>query len=271
MIIDVKQIHTEGKNEFEIYFNGVKIYYAKLPFLQINGAFNLDNLQKITIYDTTNNIKYSSNYRYIDNQIEEIIPLKYLVTGSQKFYQLSFFNKESEINIYFEITGIWNNYYIIKCNSKIYKCYEIHDGRFNHICIYDEDNQVGELLKPNVIIEGKDEYRIYLLDNYKFLADAISFFALYLDRTKYNSSYLLNKSKVIKKQWSYSKTNKFYDKNWIQSNFDANTYFESIEKSAKEVKNEVKDQFKLIAKLWIIAIPICIIIVLILIFILSVF
>ena len=92
---------------------------------------------------------------------------------------------------------VWNGYYVIKYKDAIYKCFSIEDGYLRHICIYKDEIQIAELLKPNVVIDGKDEYRIYLMDKYNFLSDKyskhdsvpVSLFALYLDRTEYNSSY----------------------------------------------------------------------------------
>lgn len=85
---------------------------------------------------------------------------------------------------------VWNGYYVIKYKDVIYKCFSIEDGYIKHICIYKDEFQIAELLKPNVVIDGKDEYRIYLRDEYNYLSDSLSLFALYLNRTEYNSSYL---------------------------------------------------------------------------------
>ena len=79
---------------------------------------------------------------------------------------------------------VWNGYYVIKYKDVIYKCFSIEDGYIRHICIYKDEFQIAELLKPNVVIDGK------VMDEYNYLSDSLSLFALYLDRTEYNSSYL---------------------------------------------------------------------------------
>ena len=103
MIIDVNQTTADMKNDFEILHNGVRKYSATLPFINVSGAFNLDNLKKIKVFDIENNLKFISEYNYIENQIEEIIPLKYLATKSQKFFKIKFINNTdgSEIYIFF--------------------------------------------------------------------------------------------------------------------------------------------------------------------------
>lgn len=246
MIIDVKQTISEKKNKFEILYDNKKIYNAELPFITILGSLNLEKLREIKVYDTNNNLKYKTSYNYVDNQLEELIPLKYLVAESQKFHQLKFINLNSndEISIFFEMKEIWNGYNVIKYKNIVYKCYSVEDGYIRHVCIYKDDNQVAELLKPNILIEGKDEYRIYLKEEYSFLKDAISMLALYLDRTEYNSSYLKNDSKQISKKFSYSKVNKYYNPNWVKSNFNSDDYFNEINQESDKIKKEVMKRFK---------------------------
>ena len=67
------------------------------------------------------------------------------------------------------MNGVWNGCIIVKYKDMIYKCYSVEDGYIRHICIYNDDTQIGELLKPNVVVDGKDEYRIYLKDEYSYL------------------------------------------------------------------------------------------------------
>ena len=246
MIIDVKQTLSEKKNEFEIFFDNKSVYNATLPFINISGSLNLEKLREIKVYDKSNNLKYKTDYNYIDNQLEEFIPLKYLITKSQKFYQLKFINQndsEDDISIFFETNEVWNGCYVIKYKDVIYKCYSIEDGYIRHICIYKDEIQVAELLKPNVIIDGKDEYKIYLMDEYNYLSDSLSLLALYLDRTEYNSSYLKNNGKQIEKSFSYSKVNKYYNPNWVKNNFNAEDYFNKINQEAEEIKNEIMKRF----------------------------
>ena len=87
MKIEIKQIDNEGKNEFEIKYNDNLKYKAKLPFISIKEPLNLDKIRQIKIVDLNDNEIYTTDYKYIENLKEEFIPLKYLITGSQKFNQ----------------------------------------------------------------------------------------------------------------------------------------------------------------------------------------
>lgn len=244
MVIDVKQTVSEKKNEFEIFYDDELIYKAKLPFINITGSLSFEKLREIKVFDLNNNLKYKTEYNYIKNRIEEFIPLKYLFTSSQRFNQFVFSNDGTEFEIFVEQTELFLSSIIVKVKNEIYNCYGTSDGYINHLSIYYNGKQIGELLKPNVIIDGKDTYRIYLKDDYNRLADMFSMLALYLDRLAYNSSYIIYKGQEISYKKTYSKANKYYDKNWVINNFNSKEYLDNINKQALEIKQKVKYNLK---------------------------
>ena len=244
MKIDVVQTISEGSNQFEVLYNDQLKYRAILPFVTINEPLNLEKIRSMKVNNLEGNTVYQTNYDYIENLKEEIIPLKYLVTKNQKFNQIVFHSEEKDIKIYYEENEIWFNRYIIEQEGKRYFVYSIMDGIIRHFPIYDGETQIGEALKSNVKIDGKDEYRIYLKDNSSTLADAVSCLMLFLDRSEYSSSYIVNKSKTVSYSYSYNKTNKYYNKNWVATNFD-NSYMEKVQQQANVVKQDVKKQFSI--------------------------
>lgn len=247
MIIDINQVNAEKKNEFEILYNGQKIYHAVTPFLVINGAFDLDKLRRIQVYDHTAALRYHTSYNYIANQLEELIPMKYLVTKSQKFNQFSVVDSRTgceAFSIFFEATEIAMSSYVVKSQGRLLHCYRISDGYAVRFPIYDRDVQIGEMIKPQVIIDGKDTYRVFLKDEYASFADSLMMLALYLDRLAFNSSYLVNKSVKVTYSVSYSKANRYYDRNWVHQNFDASGYFRWIDQCVSASKQRIKGQSK---------------------------
>ena len=100
MKIDVLQVESKEKNEFEIKYNDTLQYKAKLPFISINEPLNLEKLRSIKILDVNGNEIYTTDYKYIENFKEEFIPMKFLITGSQKFNQLLFTSDKNIIKIY---------------------------------------------------------------------------------------------------------------------------------------------------------------------------
>ena len=185
MKIEVIQTESEKKNEFEIKYNDKVEYKAKLPFISINEPLNLEKLRTISIYNLNDEKVYTTDYKYLENVKEQFIPFKFLVTGSQKFNQLLFKSEINTFKIYYEENDIWKNRYVIEVNDKRYYCYSVEDGYIRHMPIYDEEKQIGEILKSNVITDAKDEYCCYLKDEYKSIADGIVALLLYLDRNAY--------------------------------------------------------------------------------------
>lgn len=249
MKILVKQINNEGKNEFEIKYNDILKYKAKLPFVSINEPLNLEKIRQIKIVDVNDNEIFTTDYKYLENLKEEFVPLKYLITGSQKFNQLLFISNNKTIKIYYESKELFNSRYVIEVDDKKYFCYSIEDGYIRHFPIYDGEIQIGEVLKSNVVIDAKDEYYCYLKDEYEKLSDGIVALLLYLDRSEYNSSYLVNKSYCLYKKYSYDKTNKFYDKDWVKNNFD-DEFYKKVDTEVKLVKQKLKNPIKTWKEQW---------------------
>lgn len=249
MKIEVFQTYNEGKNEFEVKFDNNLKYYAKLPFISINDPLNLEKIRKIKIYDLNNKEIYITDYKYLDNKLEELIPFKFLVTGSQKFNQLLFCSDKNVIKIYYECNDILDNRYVIELNEKKYFCFSVEDGYIRHMPIYDDEVQIGEILKSNVVIDEKDEYVCYLKKGYESLADAVVALMLYLDRSRYSSSYLINKSYKFTKSYSFNKNNKYYDNEWVKNNFGDEFYLK-VDKDLKLVKEKLKHPVMTFKEQW---------------------
>ena len=247
--LEVIQVESEKKNSFEIKYNDTLKYKAKLPFISFNDPLNLEKLRMIKIYDLDGNVIYTTDYNYIENLKEEIIPMKFLVTGSQKFNQLVFTADTNIIKIYYEEKEIWNNRYVIELNEKQYYCYSIEDGYIRHFPIYDGDKQIGEILKSNVIIDFKDNYCCYIKDGYESISDGVVALLLYFDRSEYSSSYLINKSYNLTKRYSYNKTNKYYDKEWVKNNF-GDEFYKKVDEDVNLVKEKIKHPLKSYKELW---------------------
>lgn len=251
MKIEVLQIQSEGKNEFEIKYDDQLKYMAKLPFVSIHDPLDLEKIRNIVISDINGNQIYTTDYEYLENFKEQLIPGKFLLTGSQKFNQLIFTSNDKIIKIYYEKTGIWQDRYVININEKQYFCYSIEDGSARHFPIYEENVQIGEALKFNTVNNAKDKYYCYLKDGYEQLSDAIAALLLYLDRSVYSSSYLTNTSYNTTKKYSYNMTNKFYDRQWLKNNFGDE--YEHIIQDSKEQAGSMSSTEKKVIKFALIA------------------
>lgn len=249
MKIVVKQINCEGKNQFDIHYDDVLKYKARLPFVSINEPFDLEKLRKIKVYDLNDNEIYSTTYKYIENFKEEFILLKYLFTGSQKFNQVLFTSDNNVIKVYYESLGLMDNRYVIDINDKQYFCYSVEDGHIRHFPIYDNDIQIGEILKSNIVNDSLDEYYAYIKDEYSSISDGVMNLLLFLDRSEYSSSYLVNKSVSIESGYTFSKNNKNYDKNWVKDNF-GDEFYKMVDEQVKFAKEKMKHPIKTSKEQW---------------------
>lgn len=249
MKINLVQTIVDEKNQFEIMYDNILKYRAKLPFVSINEPLGLEKIRQIKVVDLNDKDVYTTKYNYIENLGEEFIPFKYLATGSQKFNQLSFVSNENDIKIYLEQKDIFDTRYVIDTGDKKYFVYSIEDGYIRHFPIYDGDTQIGEALKSNVIIDEKDEYLCYLKDGYESLADGVSALLLYLDRNEYSSSYIAVRSYRLEKKHSYSKNNKFYDKEWVKNNF-GDEFYKKVDKDVEYAKVKFKNLKQTFKEQW---------------------
>ena len=242
MKIELLQVRNIGEVKFEIKHNNTLKYLAKLPYISIEEPFNLEKLRKIEIYDLNNNLVYKTDYKYLDNLKEEIFPFKYLITGSQKFNQLLFTSSEKEFKIYHETNELFKSRYVIEIDNKRYFCYSKEEGYIRHFPLYDGELQIGEALKCNAVINNNEEYCCYLKEGYENLSDGITALLLYLDRNEYNSSYNNMYAKVTK-SYSFSKNDKYYDKDWVKNNF-GDEFYQKAEKDIAYVKEQIKHPIK---------------------------
>lgn len=84
MFVNIKQVKSNLKNEFEIHIkgeDGKMMYIASSPWLQMNLPFNLENLRKLYFRDINGSIIYSSKYEYLENTLGE-----YTYSKNNKYY-----------------------------------------------------------------------------------------------------------------------------------------------------------------------------------------
>ena len=84
-------------------------------------------------------------------------------------------------------------------------------------------------------------------DEYKNISDGIVSLLLYLDRSEYNSSYLLRRGYEMSKAYTYNKNNKYYDKEWVKNNF-GDEFFKKVDDDVVLFKKKWKEQMSKLKK-----------------------
>ena len=236
MVIEINQIQNGLNNEFDIYINKVKKYTGYTSGIVFFRIKEIEKLDKTIIKDLNGNEILYSNYDCIENNNQIDINSKRL----SKYTILTKENME-ECTIVFPTARLLIEKYMLQKDNKIYDCYINFNGYFMNISIYDKDIQIAELVKLNAVRDAKDEYKIFLKDEYINLANTLIAFSLHVDRILYSREFSKNTTNVTYLNY----TNKFkeYNPNWIKENFDAIEYYNEFESKIKSEKNHIKNVF----------------------------
>ena len=213
MYIDIKQTKSNMSIEFEMHLNRTAINFAKCSRINRNLPIELYDTNKTLIYSLVSDIKY--------NAISSI-PFSYLL-GLKKYkvFKINNFANEilGEITGYRE--GFLNSYHCITFNEIKLIIYSISKGTESYYSVYKNNNQIAMIVKNSRIKNNLDYYRVYSLDERTNLLNALKLYVLYIDNLYFSDrSEVVVGKKEVTYSYSYSKTNKYYDENWLMDNFN---------------------------------------------------
>lgn len=259
MIIKVQQIESNGKNKFEIKVNNKLKYMAGIPWMNIDAPLDIENTRRCLITTTDEKVCYKSSYDVIENVSNKVIPMKWVITGEQKSRIFNIYDDNGNpVGKFYKLTnGILDTKYVIEYGRYILKSYDISVGKTRNILIYKDDFQIAEIVKPLNVSNDLDNYYIFLLDEYSDLEVIISFFTVLFDYENYfNGGEIVWYKKEVEIIYTYDKNNKFYDKHWIENNFnkdDILLIYEEMQKDRREITDSIKKYGKFIVALIVIA------------------
>lgn len=235
MILGINQTKSAGKNAFVITEDGFPIYKAESPWTPIHKL-------SLSITDEAGQPLYNTSYSFYENFTEELIPFKYLFTGSQKFDQFSVTDTDGKIigSFYIEKNGLWDSKVCIKYNDKLLIGYRVGTGFDENVTFYDGDTVVGQLTKSNAMVaNNKDNYMLHFIDEYVELKPLLAFFAIYYDFVYHNNTGEAVVGYKVSYKKSLHKNVDKYDMDFIRNNFgenavqDMNNFFkDSVKKSS---------------------------------------
>ncbi len=252
MIIKVEQTKSNLKNKFDIKVNNELKYLAGTPWMNIDVPLNVDNIRKCIITKTDESICCVSSYNIMENISNAAIPMKWVFTGEQKSLIFNIFDAQNNIcGKFYKLTnGFLDTKYVIEYGNYTLKSYDISVGKTRNISIYKDDLQIAEILKPLSVSDNLDYYYLFLLDEYSDLEIILSFFTVFFDYQNYsNNGEVVSNKKEVSISYTYDKNNKFYDKNWIENNFnkkEVNLIYNQILEDRKNITNSIKKQAKFI-------------------------
>lgn len=195
--------------------------------MKVPLPFHAENVRKLTFFDPAGEILYTTNYRVIDNMLEEVVSFKYLITKEQKFAQ-------------FEIVG--------KSGQEGSFC-TLQKGMFDRkLSIYVDEVQIAQSTKPLTMTDNLDIYFLHIKDEHVSMIPILSFFTVYYDYRKYNNGGELRKNSVeIAVSYSYDKNNNKYNPGWIEQEFGRQA-LEEFEQTLRKIREQGSAQTKRILK-----------------------
>jgi len=238
MIIDVIQTKSNFAYEFEVCYDKELTYRTSAS---AKSLFNLDGnlIYEIKHMSKRDNIGMISFWifsilvmvicAYISN-----LPLKILIIicllialvlftvlrkGKSRICEISDGFNDKIVVFSSNVEGFLNGYCSISFNNKELKLYTLSKSDYKYTSIYLDDTQIGQINKHLRMVNNKNNYIIYLLDEHKSLADLLSMFVIYIDRFDTNRDEMISYGVKKSWAWSYSKNNKFYDPTWITTHF----------------------------------------------------
>lgn len=122
-------------------------------------------------------------------------------------------------SFYHYVKGM-TGYYVIKADDREYRVYDKARSHYQYISIYIGDTQIAQINKDLHTVNNRDIYTLYLLDDQAVLADILSMFVLYFDNHKHGNFGEVFVGTKKNWRWTWSKTDCFYDENWLPSHFD---------------------------------------------------
>ena len=251
MLITVQQTKSNFENLFEISCEGQVLFNAKAPWMKMSVPFNLENVRQLTFSGPTGERLYTTNYRMIDNLLEEAVPFKYLITKEQKFGQFEIIGNNGREGTFYTLqNGLFDCKFCIEHMGKVYLGYSIDRGGRNVVSIYEDEMQIAQITKPLAVIDNLDIYFLHIKEEYASMIPVLSFFIIFYDYRKYNNSGQIVKHSVeVTNSYSYSKNNCKYNSGWISREFgqQASEEFEQIlKKLGKDGTAEVKRVAKIV-------------------------
>ena len=238
MILQINQLAANGRNQFEILENGQLLFSGTAPFYNPGIPIGGDVFRRLTLMDATNRPILYTDYNAVENLAASAVPMSWLFKGAKQVCRYSVLNTENQIvgRFYFEQTGIAKTKYVMEWRGRLIACYLKGAGKKEVVSFYDGETQIGQLTKPNAVVNNLDCYLLHFLDN-SLDREIAAFFTIYYDYLYHNhSGEIVKKSRRSDVEYTFDRYNKMYNKNFIAENFG--------KEENERVERFIKDAYK---------------------------
>lgn len=214
MIIKISQTASNIRQLYEIESENFRFH---------GEAGRVSRFQHIIISNQSITIK--GVYRI--SKWTNYIPFRYLWGHATQTRRFSLYrNDEIYASIVFSEHGFLKSCYIIALDDGTrLHCYSVAKGSFDYVCIYAEEIQIALIETYCNVDDDKYAHKLYLLEDYKRLADTLSFFVVYYASYRFAKRFHMSQGSSYTKSWTFSKYNKKYDPAWRIIHFPNENFF----------------------------------------------
>lgn len=227
MFISINRTNTDGNKQFKVSIDGKVSYYGCVSYASLQSLSDSSNVVKSILTNLDDKILYSTNLKVIKNNTKSYMPFKSIFNKKQTASRLSILNESNEYcgSLYTKVDGFLDSKFNFTFNNEVFIGYDVSIGNIRTISIYNDNFQIAQITKPLNVANHLDYYYIHLLDNYSYMKEGISLFAINLvffeNDENYNNSQVKDEVRFC---YTYSKSNKFYNQFWIRERFGQAEY-----------------------------------------------
>ncbi len=222
MILHIQQTTANGTHLFRITEQNQLLYTADTPFFNPVTPVIGGPVSTLTLSDASGQVRFTSHAETVDNLKESLKPLSYLFTGSKKIacYTVSDYNGQQHGAFYVEFSELMKYKMVIEYRGKYISCFKRSMGKREVVSFYKDEVQVGQLTKPNCVVNQLDQYYLHFIDGYEEWTGILAFFVIYYDFLYHNSNGQYSKSSYQANiTYTYDKNSSKYDKDFLRTQF----------------------------------------------------
>ena len=221
MLITIQQVRASGKNLFQVLEEGRVLFKAQTPWMRISAPFDAERLRALNFTDFAGNEIFHTDYRVLDNALEDITRYKYLFGAVTKLGEYQIVGRDGNTygSFYTQLDGAFSSQMTIDFLDRSYECYLRYLGKVLVISIYNGERQIAQVTKPLDVCNRLDVYYLHLDDSFRNMLPILSFFVIYVDAMNFNCPGQFGYSIEKNRSYSFNKNNDRYDPDWISKTF----------------------------------------------------
>lgn len=121
--------------------------------------------------------------------------------------------------------GLWKSRYVIANGGESFSVYFLSKGSFEYLSIYRDERQIALVEHYLTVVDNRERYKLYLLEEYRALGETLTLFLLYFDNWNHAERFPTVYGTRVTKAWSLSRYAHTYDPGWRAAHFPQENFF----------------------------------------------